>query len=83
MLIRSFLLSFVLFRCMSGDTIQAEVVVLCTVCECSVISKQCPSKNFSPKVTDHNWWPKYVADHGVYNTVTLHICMCTCWWYFS
>jgi len=31
----------------------------------------------------HNRWPKNVAAHTVYNTVNLHICICTGWFYFS
>jgi len=27
-------------------------------------------------------WPKYVAGYAVYNTIHLHICICTCWSYF-
>jgi hypothetical protein len=26
----------------------------------------------------HNRWPKHVAGYAVYNTINLHICICTC-----
>jgi len=27
----------------------------------------------------HNGWPKHVRGYAVYNTINLHICLCTCW----
>jgi hypothetical protein len=27
----------------------------------------------------HNKWPKHVGDYAVYNTINLHICLCTSW----
>ena len=32
---------------------------------------------------DGHKWPKHVAGYAVYNTVNLHICICTCWSYWS
>jgi len=31
----------------------------------------------------HNSWPKHVGCYAVYNTVSVHICRCTGWSYFS
>jgi len=31
----------------------------------------------------HNRWPKHVAGYAVYNTINLHICICTCWFDIS
>jgi hypothetical protein len=30
----------------------------------------------------YNKWPKHVAGYTVYNTINLHICICTCWFIY-
>jgi len=32
---------------------------------------------------ENNRWPKHVEGYTVYNTIYLHICICTCWFCLS
>ena len=41
-----------------------------------------PSQNTSPEMATTGG-RKHVAGYAVYNTTDLHICICTCWSYFS
>jgi hypothetical protein len=34
-------------------------------------------------VGGHSKWPKHVRGYSVYDTIHLHICICTCSSYFS
>jgi len=31
----------------------------------------------------HSGWPKHIGGYAVYNTISVRICSCTCWSYFS
>jgi len=37
----------------------------------------------TPPEEVHNGWPKYAGGYAVYTTTNLHICLCTCWLWFS
>jgi hypothetical protein len=91
-LITLFVLNYMLTCCVYGDTIQAEVLFVVSVCDavqlyltfhiCKLnyfyVLCNISFKEHLPEDA-HTRWPKHVGNYTVYNTTNLHTCTCTCW----
>ena len=58
-------LRYVSTCCVYGDVIQARAMLLCLLVTLYLTEDS------------HDRWPKHVAGYAVYNTLNLHICICT------
>jgi hypothetical protein len=95
-LIQLFVLSCMLTRCVYGDTIQAEALIVVSACNalqlyltfyiCKLhyfdILCNISFKENLPQ-DGHTRWPKHVGHYIVYNIINLHTCTQTCWSHVS
>lgn len=82
-MIKLFVLICMLICCAYGDTIQAEVVLLCllvkqpanTIILMLYIIRGISFEEHLPE-DGQSSWPKHVVGYAVYNAIHLHLCIC-------